>query len=90
MNTNQLQRLFHSQSEVYLRVKVVPNAPKNEVIGYMDDGETLKVKIHAVPEKGKANKELIKFFVQEYSLQDREIVIISGKNDRLKLLRVSP
>ena len=37
-----------------IRVKVMPRAAKSEVVGTMTDG-TLKVRIAAPPEKGKAN-----------------------------------
>ena len=43
-----------------LRVKVIPRSAKTEIVGEMADG-TLKIKIAAPPEKGKANEELIRF-----------------------------
>ena len=43
-----------------LRVKVIPRSPKSEITGQMADG-TLKIKIAAPPEKGKANDALCAF-----------------------------
>lgn len=40
-----------------LRVKVIPRGAKTEIVGTMADG-TVKIKIAAPPEKGKANDEL--------------------------------
>jgi len=41
-----------------IRVKVIPRSAKSEIAGQMADG-TLKVKLAAVPEKGRANEALI-------------------------------
>ena len=40
-------------------IKIQTNAKKNEITEQRDD--FLKIKIKAIPEKGKANEELIKF-----------------------------
>ena len=45
-----------------ISVKIVPNSSKNMFIGLMKDGN-YKIKLMALPEKNKANKELI----EEYS-----------------------
>jgi hypothetical protein len=53
-----------------------------------DSGEqTIKIRIKAVPEKGKANEELIKFLSKELSIPKDKITIISGKSTQLKLIR---
>ena len=39
-----------------LKVKVVPRSKSSEVAGVMADG-SLRVKVAAVPEKGRANEE---------------------------------
>lgn len=53
-----------------------------------DTGEqTIKIRIKAVPEKGKANEELIKFLSKELSIPKDQITIISGKSTQLKLIR---
>lgn len=48
-----------------VKIKVIPNARKTEIVGTMDDG-TLKVRIHSAPEKGKANKEILEFFTKTF------------------------
>lgn len=73
--------------EKYLRVKVIPKSQKNEIVEKMEDG-TLKVRIKAAPEKGRANKELIKFLSSELKIPKENIIIISGAKDQLKLLRI--
>lgn len=75
----------------YLRIKVIPRSPKNEIVEILEDesGEkTYKIRIKAAPEKGKANKELIKFLSKEFCIPKENISIISGKTEQLKLVRI--
>jgi uncharacterized protein (TIGR00251 family) len=75
----------------YLRIKVIPKSQKNEISEIMEDeeGQTIKIRIKAAPEKGKANKELIKLLSKEFSLPKQNIEIISGKTSQLKLLKIT-
>ena len=68
-----------------LRVKVIPRSPKTEIVGEMADG-TLKIKIAAPPEKGKANEELIRFLTAHFHVKHAEI--ISGHTAALKMVRL--
>jgi uncharacterized protein len=72
----------------YIRIKVIPGAPKTEIKGTMADG-TLKIAVAAAPEKGKANAELIKFLAEEFGIPKDNIKIISGISERNKLVKVS-
>lgn len=72
----------------YLKVKVVPGAAENRIMEKMGD-DTIKIAIKAVPEKGKANKELIKFLTKELDVSREQITIVSGMTDRIKLIKVS-
>ncbi|MFA7685671.1 MAG: DUF167 domain-containing protein [Candidatus Gracilibacteria bacterium] len=74
----------------YFRVKVIPKSPKTELVEIMEDEEkTLKIRVKAAPEKGKANAELIKFLSREMNIPKENISIVSGKTDHLKLLKIS-
>lgn len=75
----------------YLRVKVIPKSAKTEVVEIMEDSQgekTIKIRIKAAPEKGRANKELIKFLSSEFKLPEEKISILSGKTEQLKLLKI--
>lgn len=74
-------------SPFFLRIKVIPGSPKNEITEIMED-ETVKIRIKAAPERGKANKELIKFLSTELGVPKSSIEIISGKFDPLKLVQI--
>jgi len=72
---------------VYIRVKVIPNSSQNQ-IQLMEDGITYKVKIKAVPEKNKANKELIEFLAKHFKVEKSNISIKSGNQSQIKLIQL--
>jgi len=65
-----------------LRIKVRPNSSKTEL---MEENGGLKLYLKAVPDKNKANKELMKFFKKEFNLN---VTIKSGLTSREKVLKV--
>lgn len=71
---------------VRLAVKVTPNAGRNEIIDFKDG--VFRVKINAVPEKGKANKELIAFLSEKLAVSKSSILIVKGQASRHKVLLI--
>lgn len=69
-----------------LSVRVVPKASKTEIVGL--EGKTLRVRVAAPPEKGKANKELIKLLAGTLGVRNDQVEIISGQRARRKRVRV--
>jgi hypothetical protein len=78
---------FNQAGEVYLRVKVRPNASKTCVKEIMAD-ETIKIDLAAAPVKGRANQELIKFLAKQFDAAIGNVKIISGAGERLKLVKI--
>ena len=70
-----------------VRVKVIPRSPRTEFAGQMADG-TLKIRLAAVPEKGRANAELIRLIAEKYGVPSASVEIVSGHTAGLKLLRI--
>ena len=68
-------------------VKVVPRSSQSEVVGTMADG-SLKVKVAAAPEDGKANEELCQILATYYKVTRGEVEVIAGKTSTRKLVRV--
>ena len=71
-----------------IKIKLSPNAKKN-AFGtgvYVDAGgnEYLKASVVCVPEKGKANKELLKMISKNLKIAVSEMEIISGQTEHLK------
>lgn len=69
-------------------VKVIPRAAKSELAGVLADG-TLKIRIAAAPEKGKANDALIAFLAAHYGVARSSIKIISGHASSRKRVEIS-
>ncbi len=76
-----------SGSSKTVRVKVIPRSAKTELVGQMADG-TLKVKVAAPPEKGKANEALCVFLAGHFGVALAAVEVISGHSAALKLVRV--
>jgi uncharacterized protein (TIGR00251 family) len=70
-----------------IAVKVVPRASRSEVVGTMEDG-ALKVKLAAVPEKGKANEELCQVLARHFSVRERDVELIAGATSTRKRVRI--
>lgn len=70
-----------------LRVKVIPRSPKTEFAGEMSDG-TVKIRIAAPPEKGKANDELRAFLARHYRVSRDAVSVVNGHAAALKLVRI--
>jgi uncharacterized protein (TIGR00251 family) len=70
-----------------LRVKVIPRSPRSEIVGELTDG-TLKVRIAAAPERGRANEALIELIAAKYGVQRGDVTIVSGHSVGLKLVRI--
>ncbi|MCI0498923.1 MAG: DUF167 domain-containing protein [Planctomycetales bacterium] len=67
---------------VLMTVKVVPGSSRTETAGF--HGRMLKVKVAAVPEKGKANKALVAFLAGKLNLKKAAVQIQSGQTSCIK------
>jgi hypothetical protein len=70
-----------------VRVKVIPRSSVTAIVGQMTDG-TLKVKLAAVPERGKANAELCRVLARHYGVAPSAVTVVSGHTSSLKLVRI--
>lgn len=70
-----------------LLVQLTPKASANEITGITESADgtrRLKVRLTAVPEKGKANKALVKLLAKEFHLPRTSMEIVSGASARAK------
>ncbi len=70
-----------------LELKVIPNAPRNEIAGWL--GTALKVKVHAPALEGRANDELLDFLAETLGLPRRSVTLLRGDKSRQKLVRIT-
>ena len=73
-------------SKCVLEFKVIPRASKTEVADL--EGEMIRVRVAAPPEKGKAKKELIRFIAKNLGISKANIVLLSGETSRRKRVLV--
>jgi uncharacterized protein (TIGR00251 family) len=74
-----------------LRVRVTPNAGADRIEGseIRDDGEAvLRVRVAAVPDKGKANAAVVALIAKAVGVPKSAISVVSGETSRLKSLAI--
>lgn len=70
-----------------LIIKVSPKAKETAFAGKMTDG-TLKFRVSAVPEDGKANKALIDYLSKVLKLAKKDITLETGTRSKLKHISI--
>lgn len=71
---------------IELSVFAKPNAKKTALVSLTDDA--LHISLHAKPQEGAANKELIAFLAKLFNTPKTRIHLVKGENSRLKKLHV--
>ncbi|MEA3208785.1 MAG: uncharacterized protein QOE70_1842 [Chthoniobacter sp.] len=69
-----------------LRLRVVPNAKRSEVVGR--HGDAIKVKIQAPAMDGKANEALLDFLAGKLALPRRALALATGEKSRDKAIAI--
>lgn len=69
-----------------VRVRVVPDAKMDKVVG--EFGDAIKIKLRAPAVEGKANTALRCFLAKELKIPEGAIVIERGRKSRDKLVRI--
>ena len=67
---------------IIVSVKVQPNASKDRVVG--EHADQIKIAVTVAPEKGKANKAVIKILSKSLGVKSSDIQIVSGETSRDK------
>ncbi len=74
-----------------LFVRVTPNAGRDAIEGVeqRDDGSAvLRVRVKAVPDKGKANAAVVALLAKALGVPKSAVTVVSGETARLKTLAV--
>ena len=69
-----------------LAVRVQPRARRDEVTGW--EGETLRVRVTAPPEDGRATRAVIALLAEAFAVPRASVELVSGAASRDKLFRV--
>ncbi len=69
-----------------LTVRVTPSASRNELASFA--GGVLRIRLTAAPEGGKANRALIDFLAEIFSLPKSTMSIVGGATSKRKRVEV--
>ena len=70
-----------------LELKVIPNAPRDEIAGWL--GGALKVKVHAPALAGRANAALTHLLADRLGVPRRAVTVLAGEKSRHKRIHVA-
>ena len=72
-----------------VRLRVVPNASSDRIEGIVqlgDGNSVLKLRVQAVPDKGKANAAVVKLLAKSWGVPRSSLAVVAGEKDRSKTL----
>jgi uncharacterized protein (TIGR00251 family) len=81
-----------ARSGVNLAVRITPKAAVSRVLGIIEEaggGKALKLAIHAPPEDGRANADLIALLAGLFDLPKRDVSLAAGASSRRKLVHIA-
>ena len=69
-----------------LRVKVVPKASRDEIVGWL--GDALKVSVSAPPVRGQANDAVVALLAEALGLPRARIRVVAGASTARKTVEI--
>ena len=82
-----LDALKRATRPLRISVKVIPKSSRTEVVEIQADG-TLRVKVAAAPEKGRANAALCEFLADEFGVARSKVEVVAGHTSARKIVVV--
>lgn len=73
--------------EKIIEVQVKPNSKQQKIQEISD--ELYEIWVKSRPERGKANKELIKLIADHFKVQQNQIKIVQGLKSRNKTIKIN-
>jgi uncharacterized protein (TIGR00251 family) len=67
-------------------LKVVPGSSRDEVVGWL--GDSLKVKVKAPPEKGRATEAVVALLAEHLGIDQSSIAVVSGHGSPAKVVAI--
>lgn len=81
-----LEKLI-AEKKISFKAKIIPRSKKTKLIGWYKE-KTLKFKIAAIPEHGKANAELLYFLSILFEVPQKNVVLKQGAASVLKTIEI--
>ncbi len=70
-----------------IRIKVIPRASRNEIVGELANGE-LKIKLTSPPLDGAANAAMLTFLSDVWQIPKSKMTIVQGEKSRHKVIEI--
>ena len=67
-----------------LRAYIIAGSQELKIVGTYGSPLGLKIKLKAIPEKGKANKELLKFLGKFLGISSGQLSVVKGETHNIK------
>lgn len=80
-----MNAVTETKDGIIVNIDVTPNASKFAISGYNSWRERIEIRITALPQKGKANKEIIK---QISKITGKKVDIVSGQKSHQKTIKI--
>jgi hypothetical protein len=71
---------------VRLTIRVKASSPENRLI--VEPDQTLTLRVTAPPMKGKANREIVKWFAKKLRRPSSQIRIVAGLSSNIKIIEI--
>ena len=84
----ELRERLTRDGSITISVRVLPRAARSELLDILADG-SLRVKLAAVPEKGRANEELREVLAHYFGVSKSRVELISGQTSQHKRLKIN-
>ena len=81
----EMEAITTTKDGVLLNIEVGTKSDNFRITGYNDWRKSFEIKIKAVPQKGKANKEIILEFAK---LTNKRVELVSGHKSHRKTLKI--
>ncbi len=75
-----------TEEGILVPLKITPKASNTEIVGW-EKGE-LKIRLAALPEKGRANEVLMTFLAKQWKISKSRFSLVRGETSRHKILLV--
>lgn len=92
LHLDSLKHKLYKNKVLYLNIKVIPKAQRTEFVELLvgpEGEEILKVKVAAIPEKGKANKALCEYFANTLGTPKSHVSVVQGQTSQRKVIKVT-
>jgi uncharacterized protein (TIGR00251 family) len=83
-----LKTALRQEGTLELTLKVIPKSSRDEIVGPLDDG-SIRVKITAAPEKGKANAAVCRLLADAFDVGRSSVEILRGATSQTKRVRIT-